>query len=51
VCDDNGELRSEPESVTVDQHAVRERLGIVFQDSSLDDQLTVLENIQYHAVL
>src|SRR5258705_7756248 len=37
--------------VTVAQHAVRERLGIVFQDSSLDDQLTVLENMQYHAVL
>lgn len=37
--------------VTVDQHAVRQKLGIVFQDSSLDDQLTVLENMQYHAVL
>ena len=31
--------------------AVRKSFGIVFQDPSLDDDLTALENMQYHAVL
>ncbi len=31
--------------------AVRKSFGIVFQDPSLDDELTALENMQYHAVL
>ncbi len=30
---------------------VRKSFGIVFQDPSLDDDLTALENMQYHAVL
>jgi ABC-2 type transport system ATP-binding protein len=33
------------------QDAVRMSIGIVFQDSSLDNELTALENMQYHAVL
>ncbi len=44
--------------ITVDGHsparhkdAVRKSLGIVFQDPSLDDDLTALENMHYHAVL
>ncbi len=31
--------------------AVRKSFGIVFQDPSLDDDMTALENMQYHAVL
>lgn len=31
--------------------AVRKSFGIVFQDPSLDSNLTALENMQYHAVL
>ncbi len=36
---------------TKDKDAVRKSFGIVFQDPSLDDELTALENMQYHAVL
>jgi ABC-2 type transport system ATP-binding protein len=34
-----------------DKDAVRKSFGIVFQDPSLDDDLTALENVRYHAVL
>lgn len=34
-----------------DKDAVRKSFGIVFQDPSLDEDLTALENMQYHAVL
>ncbi len=34
-----------------DQHAVRQTFGIVFQDSSLDDELTARENMYFHANL
>ena len=34
-----------------DQDNVRHSFGIVFQDPSLDDDLTALENMRYHAVL
>ena len=34
-----------------DKDAVRKSFGIVFQDPSLDDDLTALENMQFHAVL
>ena len=34
-----------------DKDAVRRSFGIVFQDPSLDDDLTALENMQFHAVL
>lgn len=33
------------------QDAVRKSFGIVFQDPSLDDELTAYENLEYHAVL
>jgi len=33
------------------QHAVRKTFGIVFQDPSLDDELTAYENLEFHAVL
>ena len=34
-----------------DKDGVRKSFGIVFQDPSLDDDMTALENMQYHAVL
>lgn len=34
-----------------DQDAVRRSFGIVFQDQSLDDELTAYENMHFHAVL
>ncbi|MDE2311766.1 MAG: ATP-binding cassette domain-containing protein [Patescibacteria group bacterium] len=33
------------------QHEVRQSFGIVFQDPSLDDELTAYENMYFHAVL
>ncbi len=36
---------------TKDKDAVRKSFGIVFQDPSLDDDMTALENMQFHAVL
>jgi ABC-2 type transport system ATP-binding protein len=34
-----------------DPHAVRRSFGIVFQDPSVDDELTAYENMEFHAVL
>ncbi|MBU6141710.1 ATP-binding cassette domain-containing protein [Patescibacteria group bacterium] len=34
-----------------DQDGVRRSFGIVFQDQSLDDELTALENLEFHGVL
>jgi len=34
-----------------DKDLARKTFGIVFQDTSLDDDLTALENMQFHAVL
>lgn len=36
---------------TVSPNEARRRFGIVFQDPSLDDQLTALENMELHGVL
>ena len=36
---------------TTHQSEVRKRFGIVFQDPSLDDELTAWENMEFHAVL
>ena len=37
--------------ITSDPDAVRKNIGIVFQDPSLDDQLTGRENLRFHARL
>jgi ABC-2 type transport system ATP-binding protein len=37
--------------VRVDADAVRERIGLVFQEQTLDTQLTAEENLRFHAVL
>src|SRR5438046_9453526 len=34
-----------------DPSAVRQRIGIVFRDSSLDDQLTPRENLEVHVLV
>jgi ABC-2 type transport system ATP-binding protein len=36
---------------TKDSNAVRSSFGIVFQDPSLDDELTAWENLEFHGVL
>src|SRR6187455_2483042 len=36
---------------TVQQNKVRQQFGIVFQDPSLDGDLTAFENMELHAVL
>jgi len=36
---------------TVEKDAVRNSFGIVFQDPSLDDELTAYENLEFHRVL
>jgi ABC-2 type transport system ATP-binding protein len=35
--------------VATQRNAVRQSIGLVFQDPSLDDQLTAYENLQFHA--
>ncbi len=37
--------------VCLNKNQVRESIGLVFQDPSLDDRLTALENLQFHAVV
>jgi ABC-2 type transport system ATP-binding protein len=37
--------------VTRQPKAVRRRIGLVFQDQTLDDQLTAEENLRFHSVL
>lgn len=34
-----------------EKHAVRNSFGIVFQDPSLDDELTAYENMEFHGIL
>lgn len=36
--------------VTHEQHKVRQSIGLVFQDPSLDEQLTAQENLMFHAL-
>ncbi|HWA52366.1 MAG TPA: ATP-binding cassette domain-containing protein [Patescibacteria group bacterium] len=47
----SGVLKLNGMDVTKDQDKVRKSFGIVFQDPSLDDELTAFENMQFHAVL
>ncbi|MGC2192623.1 MAG: ATP-binding cassette domain-containing protein [Candidatus Dormiibacterota bacterium] len=37
--------------VVADQARVRQRIGLVFQDTTLDDYLTATENLRFHAEL
>lgn len=47
----SGELLINGFSPQNNQDNVRKSFGIVFQDPSLDDDLTALENMQFHAIL
>jgi len=47
----SGEILLDNINVTKHPEAARKNFGIVFQDQSLDDELTALENMEFHAVL
>jgi ABC-2 type transport system ATP-binding protein len=38
-------------NVTTQQNQVRQSIGLVFQDPSLDDYISALENLQFHAFI
>jgi len=46
-----GEVKVWGYDVTKDPDAVRRSIGIVFQDQALDDRLTGMENLDFHARL
>ena len=48
---ESGEIMINGHDPVKDKHAARESYVIVFQDPSLDSDLTALENMQLHAVL
>ena len=47
----SGHVKINGFDVTKEKMQVRESIGIVFQDSTLDEDLTAYENLYYHAVL
>ena len=47
----SGVMRVNGRDPGTEQDAVRKSFGIVFQDPSLDDELTAHENLHFHAVL
>lgn len=47
----SGEIRVNGFDPVREQDKVRHSFGIVFQDPSLDDELTALENMEFHGVL
>lgn len=47
----SGSIRLDGHDPVTDPNAVRRDFGIVFQDPSLDDELTAYENIEFHGVL
>ena len=47
----SGTVRVNGADPVTDQDAVRRAFGIVFQDPSLDDELTAYENMEFHGVL
>lgn len=47
----SGEIRLNGNDPQTDQDEVRRSFGIVFQDPSLDDELTAYENLEFHGVL
>lgn len=46
-----GEMKVNSHDVQKNQNEVRESIGVVFQEHTLDDVLTAYENLYYHAVL
>jgi ABC-2 type transport system ATP-binding protein len=47
----NGTIQLNGFNATTEKDKVRSSFGIVFQDPSLDDELTAYENMHFHAVL
>jgi ABC-2 type transport system ATP-binding protein len=47
----SGEVQVFGQNLSQNPHAVRTRLGVVFQHPSLDRKLTVVENLQHHGHL
>ena len=47
----SGEVFLNGHNVAENQDATRKSFGIVFQDPSLDNELTAYENMQFHAIL
>ena len=47
----SGTASVEGHDIKDDRSEVRKRIGIVFQDPSLDDELTAYENLVFHAVM
>ena len=48
---DSGTIKLHGLDVLENKDEARHSFGIVFQDQSLDDELTALENLEYHAAL
>jgi len=51
VPSDSGSVRMLGYDLKAEQHAVRRRLGVVFQHPSVDGKLTVAENLEHHGHL
>lgn len=47
----HGNVSLNNQDVVTHQHDARRSFGIVFQDPSLDDELTAYENLEFHGVL
>ncbi len=47
----SGEAWINGHSILKEPYQVRQSIGIVFQDPSLDDRLTAMENLRFHALL
>lgn len=47
----SGKIKINGFDPVTNQHEVRKSFGIVFQDPSLDDELTAFENLEFHGVL
>ncbi|MEO0085994.1 MAG: ATP-binding cassette domain-containing protein [candidate division WOR-3 bacterium] len=48
---DSGSARVAGADVVHEQDKVRRSIGIIFQDPSLDDRLTAIENLRFHAMV
>ncbi|MCA9478539.1 MAG: ATP-binding cassette domain-containing protein [Nanoarchaeota archaeon] len=51
LAPDSGSIVLEGVDALKNKDEARQSFGIVFQDQSLDDELTTLENLEYHAAL
>jgi len=47
----SGKLSLNGFNVCEQKNKVRESIGVIFQDSSVDDDLTAYENMKYHAIM